>query len=345
MKNIIRFPDTRRIDEEAAQWLVRLDGSELAQDEHGALEAWLQRDDRHGAALRRLGEVWGQMDCLTALAPLFPLNDTAAAQPTMQPRRRQMLALAASVLVGVAVVLAAVKVWNPFWGQPEQIYYTDIGQRTDVVLADGSVLTLNTDSRVGVRFGADERAVHLIRGEALFKVAKNPKVPFVVHAGSGSVRAIGTAFAVRLRDQEQVDVTVSEGVVQVAASQALDDAAKAGSTHTVILRQGGSATYRQAIEAVTELSPQQLDARLGWRSGKWIFDGETLADAVAEVNRYSNRRIEIVDPRIADVRVGGYFDIGDIEPLLAALEHGFGIRVTRVDADRVQLSRRDDAGQ
>lgn len=359
MKNIIPFPPEKtRNDfagdadprEEAAAWLARIDRGDLAPEEAASLKAWLDRDRHNREAMRELEGLWSEMDRLSVLAELFPLPaEPAAVKPA--PKRRwhtRAIAAAATAVIAIGLTLAVLKGGDgaPLSDEPtELVYETGVGQQSRAALKDGSVITLNTHSRVRVQFSEGERAVHLVAGEAHFEVEKEVARPFVVYAAGGSVRAVGTAFSVRLVNG-RADVVVSEGVVEVKAEQpepsASADKAPGTPSQSITLAEGGSARYgERAIETVAQLPAKAIENQLAWRRGKWIFEGETLAEVVAEVNRYTDRRIEIADPRIANLRVGGYFDVGDIEPLLAALEAGFGIKVTRVEEDLIQLSAMD----
>ena len=353
MKSVIRFPDPARTQEEAASWIARLDRGDLDSAEREALRVWLAAAPSHRRALERMAQLWGALDCMAVLAELFPL-DVATPQ-----RRWQQRATAAAL--GAAALFAIVAVgWNLQQSRhdapsetiaqvapSELVYRTGLGERTVVPLDDGSVVTLNTQSEIRVRYDNATRNIQLSRGEAHFKVAKNPQRPFVVFAGHGSVRALGTAFNVRVADQ-QVEVVVNEGVVEVQTDKLQTDklqaekaqadktpienmsartAASAASERSVVLKQGSAVSYSGRVAQPQALPPQRIEQRLAWRRGKWMFEGETLAEVLGEVARYSDRRIVIADPALASLRIGGYFDIGDVDGLMSALESGFGIRV------------------
>ncbi len=358
MKTVIPFPDPVRVREQAAMWVARLDGGALDTKAREELREWLQRDDSHRAALVQMAQVWGAMDSLAVLAELFPDR----AEP---PRRSWQWALSFAACCAAVIVAAGVYL-HGFRGDAgavireasaavasEPVYRTGLGEQSVVTLADGSILTLNTQSEVQIRFDGAARNVYLHRGEAHFKVAKNPDRPFVVHAGSGRVRAIGTAFDVRMTGA-QVDVLVEEGVVEVvpasvhapAARQPEGPAASAKATAragNVVLKSGGTARYAEQVTETDTLPGHRIEQRLAWRKGKWMFQGETLAQVLDEVARYSDLNIVIADPRIAGLRVGGYFDIGDVDSLMKALETGFGVTVSR-DGKTIRLLR-DDAGK
>lgn len=344
MSRVIPFPDKARVEEEAANWVARLDRGTLDDREQQALRTWLASDPSHREAVTRMARLWGDLDCMAILAETFPQEQVVARPVTTVPRwchwvPAGVVGAAAMVMLTVGLYLGgffdglrvAPEVASSHKMPSELVYRTERGEQTEILLADGSLLSLNTLSEARIHFEGNVRAVYLTRGEAHFDVASDPQRPFVVHAGQGWVRAVGTAFNVRLLD-EQVEVLVSEGIVEVVA-EAVSDSVLADEPETapaVVLERGGSATYTSTVtRSETALPIEKIEQRLAWRRGKWMFEGETLAEVLDEVSRYTDREIFIADPHLAELRVGGYFDIGDIEGLIQALETGFGIQMVR----------------
>ncbi|RLQ21112.1 DUF4880 domain-containing protein [Seongchinamella sediminis] len=356
MKNILAFPRGQlQLRREAAAWLVRLDGDDVSGQELSELREWLDQDPRHVEELVEMARLWDAMDCMAVIAEMLPAG---AARPPDTSRGRLFgvgsVAAMASALAAVALLavfltgsLTAPELHHQSEPQ-ELVYRTGVGEQSEITLRDGSVLVLNTSSEVRVSYRADERLVLLTGGEAYFTVAKNRDAPFVVHAGRARVRALGTAFSVRLVRQH-IEVLVDEGRVQVgtARPQALasgDSSAQPATAHTpdaVTLGAGGRIAYDSVLGEPDYLPGESLQRALAWRSGKLQFAGEPLSTVVDEVSRYTDQRIEIVDSSIADLRIGGYFDIGEIDGFLAALEGGFGVSVVRLNDDIVQLSALD----
>lgn len=354
MKTIIPFPDIAGTQEQAALWIARLDGGNLDAKGREALRVWLKQDRSHQAALEQMAQVWGALDSLAVLAELFP-DEVDPPRQTWQRWAAPLAACAATVVVAAGLYMHGA--FGGFDGVTREasavaasevlIYQTDLGQQAVVTLEDGSILTLNTQSEVHVQFNHAARNVYLSRGEVHFKVAKNPDRPFVVHAGNGWVRAIGTAFDVRLMG-EQVEVLVEEGVVEVVptptptprgrVAPANRAVAASSRAQNVVLSSGDSVRYAEKVIQTETLPDQRIEQRMAWRKGKWMFQGETLAEVLDEVARYSDLNIVIVDPKLAGLRIGGYFDIGDVDSLMKALETGFGVKVNR-DGKTIQLLR------
>jgi transmembrane sensor len=261
--------------------------------------------------------------------------------------RRAMWAAAAAASVAL---LVGGGVWNLERTAPKLLAYeTPVGAERTVTLEDGSVVQLNTASRLEVLYHGDRRDLRLARGEAYFEVAPNPRRPFIVYAGPGAVRAVGTAFAVRVQPNG-LNVTLTKGAVELSAVQsARRGAVDLADAHTLarhavahmVAAPGSaeSAVIAQGQVQVRELSASETARRLSWRQGTLVFEGERLQDVVDEVSRYTLVKIAIPDPELRSLRIAGYFNAGDVEPMFEALQAGFGVRVERIDAKHVRLER------
>jgi len=213
-------------------------------------------------------------------------------------------------------------------------YSTRIGTMESITLADGSRLTLNTDSRIRVAVEPQHRHIDLDKGEAFFEVANDPRRPFVVRAGHKRVIALGTKFSVR-RDGDEVLVAVTEGKVRVE-----DESVPApGQATEVLLGAGSIARSARGQVLVRDGAGPEVDRLLSWRSGYLVFRNSTLADAVAEFNRYNTRKIVIADPRIGGIRIGGNFRSGNTDAFLWLLQTGFPVSVDS-SRERVVLKAR-----
>ena len=183
-------------------------------------------------------------------------------------------------------------------------FATEIGNTRVVALSDGSIVTLNTNSKVSVRFTRNLRKVDLVQGEALFNVAKNKERPFIVFAGDTQVRAVGTSFTVRHLQGRPIQILVQEGVVEVTRRSTANAAPVRvrADTQTVVPHNASIST-----RAVTY---SQVVRKLAWQYGQIAFDNEALEDAADEFARYSNTRI-VVDPAIGKRTITGLFASND----------------------------------
>jgi transmembrane sensor len=183
---------------------------------------------------------------------------------------------------------------------------------------------LNTGSEIRVSFSARDRRIVLVRGEANFKVTHNPARPFDVTAGGTTVRAVGTEFSVSLRDNETVDVLVTEGHV---ALRPFSNSAIAPAAQGPMLGPGEIATVSSAGASVQLLPADSVARRLAWTSGRLIFNGQTLAEAATEFNLYNRCKLVIADPDVASLQVGGSFVATDLDSFVAALGHTLNVHV------------------
>jgi transmembrane sensor len=327
----------------AAAWIARRDRGDLSAAEEADFAHWLQASTANRVAFIRLEAAWRQANRLKVLSPgvspgtvpapgewrqsPFFARRPAAAESDASPvssddrvtqsRRRRAHrwfgALAASVL------LAILGISHQSRPLQDASYRTETGGFASVPLADGSKVALDTNSEIHVAVSESERRVRLDRGEAYFEVAKDAQRPFIVNVGDLSVVAVGTRFSVR-RGADELRVVVTEGRVQVAKADAGRDA-------PITLLSAGNIAYTHGDGVLVRQQPlSQLEELLSWRTGFVVFRGATLAEAVAEFNRYNTRPIRIEDPTIAAIRISGSFRATNGDAFARLLENGFAIQ-------------------
>lgn len=360
MENVTPMTDRRTIEAEAAAWIAQLDGTGPSQQDLAALREWMGRSPQHRAALERLAAVWDDLNILTQLAVPLP-GRVAADEPALAGRYwSHVFRPVAALVAGAALVVAVIIGGSPWRNAPEVAdvadnvaaiaasqgtsYTTAVGMQRTIELADGSRVLLNTDSEVEIELGIATREIRLLKGEALFEVARDPGRPFLVYAGNGLVRAVGTAFSVYLRNENSVSVTVTEGEVELAAmpepasSDLARDTGLESPAPLATLKAGQVATFGHKVESIQFLALNEIERQLSWRDGMLRFDGEPLSHVVAEVSRYTTQKIVILDPGLADLRIGGYFKVGETEAMFEALETSFGVHAERIGGNLVHLS-------
>jgi transmembrane sensor len=300
----------------AAGWIVRLDRGELSDAERAELDAWLDADARRMGAFVRAQAIWSDADRVAALDP----GASAIAQQAAPPRR-YLLAASIAALFVVGILAAFAVTFGYFSGRE----VTDRGEIRRITLADGSTIVLNTSSVVRVQFSDDERRVVLREGEATFNVAHDTQRPFIVQARDVAVKAVGTSFNVRLRPSG-VAVTVAEGVVEVMRPT------EAKVEEVRVLGRNRQITAAPAHPmALAELTNEQLSNRLAWQEGLLVFDGDHLAQAISEVNRYSPFPVVLDSSRLADRAFVGVFRVGDARAFADAAAAAFGAHVVEKD--------------
>jgi len=240
-------------------------------------------------------------------------------------------------------------------------YSSGIGQRVFVPLEDGSTVLLNTRTDIDIRYGPKSRDVSLLAGEAVFKIRHDEHRPFQVASGDTIVRDVGTTFAVYHPVGGETTVSVLEGRVEVLSAQNVptpprnpntdqnDNGAAAPEPSADESPIPLSAGHRATVKAVgsrrrvhvDEVSALEQRRLLAWENGDLTFNGETLAQAVGEFNRYNRRQLVIADPTIADWRIGGTFQAVDLDAFIDALRKSFriGFQMMPNAPDTVQLKR------
>ena len=342
---IVPFPDLQRIKEEAAMWVARCEARPLSAADRQEFAQWLKRSQVHTDEFQRLSAYWSEFDILDELNFLGDGEaDAEPPGPHRKVRRAVIAALAASIaaIVGIGAYLTTGPAKLP--SQTEELR-TALGEQDAVALVDGSTVTLNTNSLIQVDFSQSGRDIRLLQGEAHFDVAHEASRPFSVHAGDGIVRAVGTAFSVQLLDN-RVEVTVAEGTVALitkdqTTAPAGSKSAKADRNESAVDIGAGDYAIigENNIEHIAPMTDVELNRKLSWRRGLLSFAGEPLSEVLTEVSRYTEFKIEVDDPAIGALPIGGYFKVGEVEGLLSALEGTFDIQVEYLEDDRVRLSQ------
>jgi transmembrane sensor len=326
--------DPNEIDLEALRWLALMERGPLSQEEQGRFAAWVGADIRHRGAIIRAQAASLRLDRLAALAGGHTVLEPSAHERSLLQKnttRRRMIAAAMSAagLVGIGAWLGSGFIQEIGGGTR---YISGVGELKKVVLADGSVVTMNTQTELRVRYTGERRDIHLIRGEAMFAVTHDAKRPFAVQVGEWSAVAVGTAFAVRQLDEQPPDVTVMEGVVQLLPmDRSVSEARRLTANQKALIGPDGR------VE-VSQVSDSQIGQRLAWRTRLVVFAGEPLRQAVAEMNRYSHRRIVVDDPALAERRIAGVFPTTDTQIFVSAMSATLGVEA--VGSGNVVLLRR-----
>lgn len=324
------------IRRQAAAWFARLRADDVTENERRECRQWLDADPRHRAAYERIERMWSTLG-EHAPHPEVALRIRAQAPVPAAPkpvRKRRARALwwsgAAAALVALAVAGWQLRPAPPV---PEQQYVTAVGESRTIALADGSRVSLDTDTRLRVRYSGEQRRIALVRGRAFFRVAKESR-PFLVQTEDGSVRAVGTEFEVYRRDGE-IEVALIEGRV-LLLSAAREGAAPVG---LAMLDPGQKASFglRKPLRMI---EPDRHAALPAWLSGKLAFEDQALTTAVTEFNRYSRRRIVLRGEAVARIRVSGVFRSDDPHAFVEALQELYPVAVSDAPNGELLLSDR-----
>lgn len=291
-------PSVTEVQRTAHAWVIRLTSGSALPSDRAEARAWCEQAPEHQRAFVEARRVW----CLSA----YLAEPPAAVRPSS--RRMWAMGIAASLVLGLGVA----------WMQRMALdadYYTGTGERRQVVLADGSHITLNANSAVDVNLTGNGRRITLRKGEALFNVTPDPQRPFSVQAGAFNATALGTIYAVR-REGEHVDVTVRRGRVAVTDGP---DTLTLGVGETVAGRADGLGA-KQRVD---------VDKSLAWEQGRLVFELTPLAQVLEQVERYRPGIFIIRDPRLGALKVSGTFQLDHLDEGLATLEKVFPLKIER----------------
>lgn len=389
--NIEGFTNRRKINEEAAQWVLLLEDTQnLSNQQVEELNAWVATSNIHRECIESMAKSWGEMDLLAQVMLPKEMHKPSVLLNLTTKLLLPVLALFSLLTVTVKqsknllrpVVLAPTLLCVvTFFGvislqqtdnSTNLVLGTSIGENIRHNLPDGSSLWLNSSSEVKINYSEDFRRIYLLAGEAHFEVVKNASRPFEVYVDDRLVRAIGTAFTVH-KLVGKIEVLVSEGTVELAivdntlvvipddykaieieqnfegkiisVSSTLDKKDIANKPVSV-KKMLGKLTAGQRISIpvkndnlsnIDELDTGEVTRFLSWKEGKLFFAGESLEEVIKEITRHTQVKIEVLDPQLKSMRIGGQFQLGETDTLFYVLESGFGISVNKLNANHVQL--------
>jgi transmembrane sensor len=347
--------DSLPISEQAAHWWVVLNEETCTATEREAFAAWVRRSPERVEAFLRVNMLMGTLHSKERRWPETPaeelIRQARASSAEIIPLTRSEPAvarratarvpglfgfagarmfIAASLAMLCCAVLLSWFVWAP------ERYQTEIGEQRSVLLDDGSIITLNTSSQIEVKYSDSRRFVRLVRGEALFKVARDPDRPFDVDTDNAVVRAVGTQFNVDRR-AHRTTVSVVEGKVQVIADPAEgtprpagDGAGPAVQSETEIL----AAAQRLVLtdsgmgepEAIADIAPVTA-----WTQRQLVFENQSLSEVAEEFNRYNRQHILIESAPLRAQLVTGVFQANDSASFLVFISRIPGVRISTTE--------------
>ena len=327
------------IETQAENWFALTQDAACRSECQSAFEQWLGADPRHVQAYRRVQALWQQLDEVMQLPEVLGLEEasparqadsTAAASnweqlkfrptPKPVPRRRDLWrsAIVAGVMLSIGVGAFA-------WLQPRALapqplaYESAVGESRSVTLPDGSIVTLDTDTRIVVDYREDQRQVRLERGAVFLDVTPDAQRPMQVQTAMGSVTVLGTQFQVR-QDNDALRVVLVKGAVRLDADTAQTD------TVAMVLRPGQQAWRTRSASWAT--ADADLDST-AWRQGRLVFRSKPLAQAVAEVNRYTPHKLQLADPSLDALAISGVFRAGDPDSFVLVLQNTLPVQAQK----------------
>jgi transmembrane sensor len=353
--------DQTQISGEALDWFLSFQDSTYPRPSQQDFAEWLTRSPAHIQEYLNISCTWDlleipdegnfETEALTEAARerhesdnILRLPDrynsrkgTSRSRPLRLFSRESWVAWAACALLAAGTWLT----YKNFHSSAE--FATVVGEQHGVTLQDGSVVVLNTDSKVDVRWLANERHIDLVRGEARFQVARNPTRPFIVATSKAEVRAVGTVFNVRA-DQQSTQVAVLEGQVEVmplttARTKVESDRWTSGQSVYPSIRLAAGERAAVTNNGIEANAGPSIESVAAWTQRRLVFHDETLRTIVNEFNRYHTRPLVLDDPQLAALKISGAFDLNDPESLVAYLQTFETVRVERPFDGSEHLSR------
>jgi len=328
----------RRVQKQAADWVACVYSGNASQADENALSAWLDADERHAAEYAKMLATWAE---------------AAPETETVKPKLRFFMSYGAIAAAMFAFLLVGTGVfYSAFMGQPQVngVYATAVGETRNVTLADGSIVTLNTGSKLFVDYSGGMRRAVLDSGEAFFDVAKDSGRPFVVTSGTQSVTVLGTSFNVK-RQGAEVTIAVVQGLVAVhenlEPAQLEQDARhlvqkpvdEAGNFQHHRLKAGSVATFADGATLIGAVAVTDVDSHQLWRQGILRFENSSLQAVVQELSRYSIQPIVLQGEHLGSLSLSGVFHHNDLAGAFEGLEAMLPIRV-RYEDDTIIISAR-----
>ncbi len=327
---------------QAAIWQARLSSDQLTTEQQSKFDIWLNHSEAHLYAWQEINTFWSQLECLSDVdisfiddfADVIPLPIDNIETPSIQPIHTQIKKTAfltgrnfsRSLLGMAASMLLMFSVFYTHIPQYFADYHTAPGELRTLVLSDGSQIMLNSDTTLSVDFTQAQRNINLHQGEAYFAVAADNTRPFVVKTTAGQVRALGTEFDIKNRD-ERVLVTVFEHAVSVSLN-----------TGEVMshLPQGQQLGFTES--SFSKPGAANLARTQSWRKQRIIFQDKPLAEVVAELSHYRAGSIIILDSKTKALSVTGVFDTKDTNIALATIEQTLPVTMTKITEKLVFIS-------
>jgi transmembrane sensor len=359
VSRIVEDAEHDSVLQEAAQWSLELSSGDIPAERIAQWQQWLAASEAHRAAFDRIQSTWGSVDRYAAGAIAWPsdaevasdaydgsvsVSDWRSRVATKRASRRRPWLLAVLAAAAALTAFAVLPVMRSMQFAPPvvTVVETAAGENRNVPLSDGSVVSAGAQSMLWATLTRDSREVTLERGEAFFRVAKDPARPFIVKVGATTVAAVGTAFNVR-RAGERVVIGVAEGIVKVDARVAgAPSNVQAHQQRTVIRSARLSVGQQLSIDASDgSANIQTVDATgvAAWREGLFQYRDEPLRSVIADLARYSARDI-VVSPQIADLRITGTVFANDLDSWLQSLETALPVRVVRAPDGSARLELR-----
>jgi len=324
-------------ESQAEKWFIRRGSGDISDTEIADYQLWLQADSKHRRAYEELEALWHITGSFSNTAEITAARQTVLRNPvvnnlistTERPGLFESLRVRwVHMAVAASFVMLALGSLYLGYGTSSKVtvvgdvYETRIGERKTFQLSDGSFIFLDTQTRIIADFTSEARRINLVRGQARFNVAHDAYRPFSVMAGAGKITALGTAFVVK-KTPSDVLVTLIEGKIAVEQQDHLTTITHAPSQPEHI---GQQLAYSR--KGISKANIVDIPQSVAWQDGRLVFENNTLAEVVSELNRYAKKKIVIGDRSLRSIRMTGVFNVGPGGNALRALQNYFSLQLT-----------------
>tara|TARA_R110002167_G_scaffold91458_1_gene246034 strand:+ start:84937 stop:85995 length:1059 start_codon:yes stop_codon:yes gene_type:complete len=351
MSNICKIDSQKQRYKESSLWIAKMDIG-LTKKEAHSLQKWMHADPRNKALLFDMAQLWDKLETLSQLSNIFENKKNTSSGLV------RYSAIAACFIVAFFMSFVPIYYNDVDISAQHQapqlikgmdnIYATAVGEQSQVTLSDGTKVVLNTNSLLQVNYTKHQRTFILKRGEINIDVAHDISRPLKVFAGNNIIQAVGTAFNVELMQDNRIELIVTDGkvlvdeniVTEFASNQQIMPMEPRKSyyvsyDHIALL--GTKKGKNSAI--VKKIKSEDIQVNLSWRQGNLIFRGESLAEVITEISRYTSVEFLIMDDKLNNIKVAGVFQSGDVDALLLVLQDNFDIKYHKVSNQKILLNR------
>lgn len=343
---------TNSIDQTASYWALRMADHSCSRKDKKAFENWLAESELHDVAYRKQLATLELLQGLSEEPKLKSLREQVLQETAVQKSSWFPHAIAYAMVLAAFVFFGRDTFYNylPFNVEEHPShsateYLSAVGERKRVSLRDGSVVTLNTDTKISVYYQPKKRFIVLDKGQALFDVAKNPLRPFIVSAGGQAVTALGTSFDVHLQLDKAVKVVLIEGKVSVDSmgqSGGMHEKTASGRHVTMVAGQQlliGESTQDSRLEAA------DINSATSWLQGRLVFHDQPLISVVKNINRYNIKKINLDKTKSwSDIRISGVFNTQKNLDFIRAISSRHDL-VLDIQNDMIRVTRKAETNK
>lgn len=334
-----------KIREQAVSWFLRIQEGNMSDDENLQWRNWQQQSKEHRLAYRKVELTWQDLDLARDIS--LPAKEGKAIRTFFEQSVSGIrswywagaVAVMSTIIIGSYLFLDN---WERAFieSNPSEVVQTAMGEHKQLNLPDGSTVEIGAKSIVSINYSSDVRKLTLFKGEALFTVKEDAQRPFIVDIGGGQVKAVGTQFNIH-RSNFELLVAVVDGIVELNKKQGfnttgnMDFFADSKQNLRII-----AASQQVRIDKNGVMGPVKevdIDRVISWQNNILSFENRPLEEVVADINRYSDWEIIIMDMDQRNRTVTGTFFVGQLDNWLTGMEQAYSLKVEKLPDNKIVI--------